>query len=57
MKSKHRSPAILVAMLLAKKLNAQSKVPLSRSIHEVLCGKSFILLLSDLLAGAVAGPE
>ncbi|WOO40782.1 sodium-dependent bicarbonate transport family permease [Rubellicoccus peritrichatus] len=47
-------PAIFIAMLLAKIFNSDSKVSFGVAIHEVLSGKSFILLLCGLFAGAVA---
>lgn len=48
-------PAILVAMLLAKRFSARAKAPLMDSIHEVITGKTFILLLCGLVCGVTAG--
>ena len=52
-------PAIFVAMLLAKKFKKQENSNMSTwaTLHEVLSGKSFILLLAGLIAGAVSSPE
>jgi len=50
-------PAIFVAMLLAKRFNPNSKVSLGASIHEVLTGKSLLLLISGILIGVTAGAE
>lgn len=50
-------PAIFVAMLIAQKCKGDSKMSLWSSIHEVFSGKSFVLLVAGLLAGAVAAPE
>ncbi len=50
-------PAIFVAMLLAKRFNGNSDMSIWGSIHEVFSGKSFVLLLAGLFAGAAAAPE
>ncbi|MEM8867605.1 MAG: sodium-dependent bicarbonate transport family permease [Verrucomicrobiota bacterium] len=50
-------PAIFVAMLLAKQFSPNSKMSLYASIHEVLSGKSLLLLGTGLIAGSVAGPD
>ncbi len=50
-------PAIFVAMLLAKRFRKNGQVPLSDSIREVLCGKTLLLLITGILAGAVAGVQ
>ena len=47
-------PAIFVAMLLAKRFKKDSSMSLGASIHEVLSGKSLILLMTGIVAGAVA---
>ncbi len=46
-------PAIFVAILLAKILKKDSNLSIGASIHEVLSGKSFILLGCGLFAGGV----
>jgi hypothetical protein len=48
-------PAIFVAMLLAKRFSARANTPLKKSIHEVITGKTFILLICGLLCGLTAG--
>lgn len=48
-------PAILVAMLLAKRFSARAKAPLMDSVHEVITGKTFILLLCGIVCGITAG--
>ena len=50
-------PAIFVALLLAKRFGGQRSVPLGESIREVLSGKSLLLLVCGLTAGAVAGQD
>jgi uncharacterized protein len=50
-------PAIFVAMLLAKRFKKDSKMSLSASIHEVISGKSLVLLITGIVAGAVAAPD
>ena len=50
-------PAIFVAMFLAKRFGAGPKLPLSGVLAEVLSGKSFVLLICGLVAGALAGVE
>ncbi len=50
-------PAILVALLLAKRFDKRSTTNLGESLREVLSGKSFVLLICGLLSGAVAGSE
>lgn len=50
-------PAIIVAMLLAKRNSAQAKAPLMDSIHEVITGKTFILLACGILSGLTAGKD
>ncbi|MES2981810.1 MAG: sodium-dependent bicarbonate transport family permease [Verrucomicrobiota bacterium] len=48
-------PAIFVAMLLAKRFSVRAKTPLKKSIHEVITGKTFILLICGIVCGATAG--
>lgn len=48
-------PAIFVAMLLAKRFSVQAKTPLQKSIHEVITGKTFILLICGIVCGVTAG--
>lgn len=50
-------PAIFVAMLLAKRFKKDSQMSLAKSIHEVISGKSLILLIAGIVAGAVAAPD
>ncbi|ADE54477.1 sodium-dependent bicarbonate transport family permease [Coraliomargarita akajimensis] len=50
-------PAIFVAMLLAKRYSRDSQLSLAASIKEVLSGKSLLLLIAGILAGAAAGVE
>jgi hypothetical protein len=50
-------PAIFVAMLLAKQFSARAKTPLMNSIHEVITGKTFILLICGLVCGLTAGDQ
>jgi len=50
-------PAILMAMLLAKKLGTDKSVSLSKSLREVASGKTFVLLICGLLAGLLAGEQ
>lgn len=50
-------PAIFIAMLIAQKCKGDSKMSFWSSIHEVFSGKSFVLLVAGLFAGAVAAPE
>ena len=50
-------PAIFVAMLIAQKFKGESKMSFWSSIHEVFSGKSFVLLVAGLFAGAVASAE
>lgn len=50
-------PAIFVAMLLAKLFQKNKTTSLKASIHEVVSGKSFVLLICGLLSGIVAGAE
>ncbi|MEO0796785.1 MAG: sodium-dependent bicarbonate transport family permease [Verrucomicrobiota bacterium] len=50
-------PAIFVAMLLAKRFSPESRVSLASSIHEVVTGKSLLLLVCGLMIGAFAGAE
>lgn len=49
-------PAIFVALMLAKKYGGGSGGSWGESVREVLSGKSLIMLVCGLLAGAVAGP-
>lgn len=44
-------PAIFVAMVLAKMFSAKAKTPLKNSIHEVITGKTFILLICGIVCG------
>lgn len=44
-------PAIFVAMVLAKMFSAKAKTPLQNSIHEVITGKTFILLICGIVCG------
>ena len=48
-------PAIIVGILLARKL--QSGIRWGRLLHEILLGKSIVLLVGGLLIGWVSGPE
>lgn len=53
-------PAIFVAMLLAKQFKqekSESDLSFWATMHEVLSGKSFVLLVAGLIAGAVASAE
>jgi hypothetical protein len=50
-------PAIFVAMLIAQRFKGKSKISFWSSIHEVFAGKSFVLLVTGLFAGAVASTE
>lgn len=50
-------PAIFVAMLIAQKYKGDSRMSFWASIHEVFSGKSFVLLVAGLFAGAVSAPE
>jgi len=50
-------PAIFVAMLLAKRFDPDSRISLGASIHEVVAGKSLLLLLTGILIGATAGAD
>ena len=50
-------PAIFVAMLLAKWFTKDSKMSIGRAIHEVLAGRSLLLLLCGILAGVTAGAQ
>jgi hypothetical protein len=50
-------PAIFVAMLLAKRFKKDRQMSLAKSIHEVISGKSLILLIAGIVAGAVAAPD
>ena len=50
-------PAIFVALLLARHFKTDKSVPLKESILEVISGKSLILLVCGLTAGAVSGQE
>lgn len=49
-------PALVVGVVLAR-LGAQGQVAWGRLAHEVLLGKSMVLLLGGLLIGYLAGPE
>ncbi len=48
-------PAIIVGILLARKL--QNGVRWGRLLHEILLGKSIVLLVGGLLIGWVSGPD
>ena len=48
-------PAIIVGILLARK--AQSGVRWGKLLHEILLGKSIVLLVGGLLIGWLSGPE
>lgn len=50
-------PAIFVAMLLAKRFQKGESVSLKASIHEVLSGRSLLLLIAGIFAGASAGVD
>ena len=50
-------PAIFVALLLARRFKTNRTVPLKESIKEVISGKSLILLVCGLTAGAVSSQE
>ena len=53
-------PAIFVAMLLAKQFKqekSESDLSFWATMHEVFSGKSFVLLVAGLIAGAVASAE
>ncbi|WP_411826675.1 sodium-dependent bicarbonate transport family permease [Luteolibacter sp. AS25] len=50
-------PAIFAAMLLAKRYSARAKTPLKKSIHEVITGKTFILLICGIVCGLTAGEK
>ena len=50
-------PAIFVAMVLAKMFSAQAKTPLKNSIHEVITGKTFILLICGIVCGVTASDQ
>ncbi|MEX0324958.1 MAG: sodium-dependent bicarbonate transport family permease [Puniceicoccaceae bacterium] len=50
-------PAIFVALLLAKRFCKGKTVSLGESIREVVTGKSLVLLMCGLAAGAVAGQD
>jgi hypothetical protein len=48
-------PAIVVALLLARTERRGQDDSLGRALHEVLAGKSIVLLLGGLAIGAIAG--
>lgn len=48
-------PALVIGVLLAR--SGEEGVPWRRVIHEVMTGKSLVLLLGGLVIGWVAGPE
>lgn len=50
-------PAIFVALLIAQHFKGKSGMSFWASIHEVFSGKSFVLLVAGLFAGAVASEE
>ncbi len=50
-------PAIFVAMVLAKMFSAQAKAPLKNSLHEVITGKTFILLICGIVCGVTASDQ
>ncbi|MEX0331846.1 MAG: sodium-dependent bicarbonate transport family permease [Puniceicoccaceae bacterium] len=50
-------PAIFVALLLARRFCKDVTVSLGESIREVMTGKSLVLLMCGLAAGAVAGQD
>ncbi|MEM7791606.1 MAG: sodium-dependent bicarbonate transport family permease [Verrucomicrobiota bacterium] len=50
-------PAIFVAMLLAQRFSKNTEMSLYASIHEVLTGKSLLLLGTGLITGCLAGQD
>jgi hypothetical protein len=48
-------PAIVIALLLAKS-RGSSQVPMRKALHEVVAGKSIVLLIGGLLIGFLSGP-
>ncbi|MGA1205888.1 MAG: sodium-dependent bicarbonate transport family permease [Opitutales bacterium] len=50
-------PSIFVALMLARRFSTDGRVSVGESIREVLSGKSLLLLICGLLAGAGAGVE
>ncbi len=50
-------PAILVALLIAKRMDKSGSASMGKSLHEVISGRSFVLLGCGLLSGLVAGDE
>ena len=48
-------PAIIVGILLARKMNGGTKW--GKLLHEILLGKSIVLLVGGLLIGWVSGPD
>jgi hypothetical protein len=50
-------PAIFVAMLLAKRFGSGAKTPMKHTIHEVITGKTFILLICGIVCGLTAGNQ
>lgn len=50
-------PAIFVALILARRFGAGESGSFGRSLAEVLSGKSLILLIAGMLAGALGGFE
>lgn len=49
-------PAIIVGILIAKSLSDRSQ-PWGRVMHEIVFGKSILLMVGGLLIGWIAGPE
>lgn len=50
-------PAIFVAMLIAKRFDKKGTTSIKASLHEVVAGKSILLLICGLVCGMVAGTE
>lgn len=48
-------PSIIVALLLANRANGRDRQPWTRSLRNVLAGKSVFLLLGGLLVGSLTG--
>ncbi|MGJ8676297.1 MAG: sodium-dependent bicarbonate transport family permease [Akkermansiaceae bacterium] len=50
-------PAIFIAMLLAKRYGTRAKTPLKKSLHEVVSGKTFVLLICGIVCGLTSGQQ
>ncbi len=50
------APGILAGIVLAR-IGSRERIAWGRLTHEVLCGKSVLLLLGGLAIGALAGPQ